>query len=374
MIAADNKELRLLKKSTAEFAKKELAPNREENDKFPFGPFFDSVLEKAFAADFFHTTLPEAAGGIGQGISALCILLDGLCQEDSSLGGIIYTNAAAQEIILAAGAGDLLKEKIGGARTVKELLIALPVFNNPGEDDHVVRAEKKGDQYRLSGEIEYVVLGGLAGHALIPAVIAGQKQYSFFLAALDRQSLTISPPVHSLGLHACPAVDISLKDAGGELVGKEAEGALYFEAMADRMSVAAAAMSTGIMKGSFKEAFDYSKARSQGGREIINWSEVQMILANMAVMTKNAEMAVAQACQAVDGGEKGWESCSRAVAIHVQAMAADLTTDGIQVMGGVGYMKDFGQEKRFRDARHIQSLLGMVPMKKINFIRNMMNP
>ncbi|MEW6076327.1 MAG: acyl-CoA dehydrogenase family protein [Thermodesulfobacteriota bacterium] len=371
MIAADNKELKLLNKSAIEFARKELAPNREENDRFPFGPFFDGVLDKAFAADFFHTTLPEESGGIGQGIRALCILLEGLCQEDSSLGGIIYTNAAAQEIMLAAGAGELLKKKISGAGTAKEFLIALPVFNNPGEDDHVIRAEKKDDQYRLSGDIEYVVLGGMAGHALIPGVIAGQKKYSFFLAALDQKSLTISPPVHSLGLHACPAVDISLKDATGELIGQEEEGAVYFETMADRMSVAAAAMSTGIMKGAFKEAFDYSKARSQGGREIINWSEIQMILANMAVMTKNAELAVARACQAVDAGEKGWESCSRAVAIHVQAMAGDLTTDGIQVMGGVGYMKDFGQEKRFRDARHIQSLLGMVPMKKINFIRKM---
>lgn len=372
MIAANDKELKLLKKSATEFAKKELTPNREENDKFPFGPFFDSVVKKAFEADFFHTTLPEAAGGTGQGISALCILLDGLCQEDSSLAGIIFTNAAAQEIMLAADAGGLLKKKISAADTVKKFLTAFPVFNNPGEDDHVVRAEKKDNQYRLTGDIEYVVLGGLAGHALIPAVISGQKNYSFFLVALNQRSLSISPPVHSLGLHACPAIDLSLKEAKADLVGKEEEGAVYFEAMADKLSVVAAAMSTGIMKGSFKEAFDYSKARFQGGREIINWSEVQMIMANMAIMTKNAEMAVARACQAVDQKEKGWQACSRAVAVHVQAMAGELTTDGIQVMGGVGYMKDFGQEKRFRDARHIQSLLGMVPMKKINYIKNMM--
>jgi len=98
---------------------------------------------------------------------------------------------------------------------------------------------------------------------------------------------------------------------------------------------------------------------------------VQKILANVAIMTQNAEMSVARACQAVDAKEKGWESCSRAVAVHVQSMAGEMTTDGIQVLGGVGYMKDFGQEKRFRDARHILSLLGMVPMKKINYIKKM---
>jgi alkylation response protein AidB-like acyl-CoA dehydrogenase len=49
-------------------------------------------------------------------------------------------------------------------------------------------------------------------------------------------------------------------------------------------------------------------------------------------------------------------------------MACQTTTDGIQVLGGVGYMKDFGQEKRFRDARHIQLLLGSAPMKKIRYM------
>ncbi|MFH2066122.1 MAG: transposase [Pseudomonadota bacterium] len=50
-------------------------------------------------------------------------------------------------------------------------------------------------------------------------------------------------------------------------------------------------------------------------------------------------------------------------------MACKTTADGIQVMGGAGYMKDFGQEKRFRDARHVQSLLGMAPMKKISYLK-----
>jgi hypothetical protein len=34
-------------------------------------------------------------------------------------------------------------------------------------------------------------------------------------------------------------------------------------------------------------------------------------------------------------------------------------------------MKDFGQEKRFRDAKHIQALLGIAPLKKIKFIEKM---
>ena len=92
-----------LEKAAAEFAGKELVPNREENDKYPFGPFFYSVLDKAYELDFFHIVLPEEADGMGHGMRALCTILDCICQADSSLGGIIFTSTAAQELLLTAG-------------------------------------------------------------------------------------------------------------------------------------------------------------------------------------------------------------------------------------------------------------------------------
>ena len=65
------------------------------------------------------------------------------------------------------------------------------------------------------------------------------------------------------------------------------------------------------------------------------------------------------------------ELAALATAVFVQKTACDVASDGVQILGGVGYMKDFGQEKRFRDAKHLQALLGMVPMKKLRFIENM---
>jgi alkylation response protein AidB-like acyl-CoA dehydrogenase len=38
-------------------------------------------------------------------------------------------------------------------------------------------------------------------------------------------------------------------------------------------------------------------------------------------------------------------------------------------LGGVGYMQDFGQEKRFRDAKHIQACFGLTPLKRIRLLR-----
>ena len=76
-------------------------------------------------------------------------------------------------------------------------------------------------------------------------------------------------------------------------------------------------------------------------------------------------MVVAEVCRAVDGREKGWEQKALAAAIHIQESALQVTTDGVQALGGVGYMQDFGQEKRFRDAKHIQACFGLTPMKRL---------
>jgi len=207
----------------------------------------------------------------------------------------------------------------------------------------------------------------------LPAKIKGQEGYSFFLIDLADKGLTIGKPIFSLGLHACPAVDINMVGVEGALVGKESEGAKYFDQASDRMHSAVAAMQCGIMKGSFNEALDYSQQRFQGGKEIINWSGLRMLLGQMAVQVKIAEMVVSEAAMAVENQEHQWNLYTRAAALHLSELACKLTTDGIQCLGGNGYMKDYGQEKRFRDAKHVQAFLGLAPMKKLALIKSIVN-
>jgi alkylation response protein AidB-like acyl-CoA dehydrogenase len=366
-------ELKMLDGMAGDFAAKELLDDREENDKYPFGPLFEGVLAKAHDVGFFSIMLPEEMGGAADAVNAVCLVLDEICRADASLGGIIFTNALAQEIVTRAGDLGVLERIAANAADYAGLLIAFPSFNNPGEIENAAKAEKRKDKYVLSGDVEYVVLGGIADSALLPARVKGEEGYSMFLVNLRGDGIKISEPILSLGLHSCPAVDMSLSGVEGKLVGQEGEGATYFEAAVDRLSVAAAAMAMGVMKGSFVEAFDYTKERVQGGREIVNWSEVRMLLSGMAVKGKVADMLVEQASRSVDCGEAGWQLDSRATALHVQEMAADVTTDGIQLLGGNGYMKDYGQEKRFRDAKQIQALMGLTPMRKLKYIKRIVD-
>jgi len=367
MIRNIENEINLIRKSAAEFAQKALTLDRNEHDQYPFLKGIDDLMRQAYDLDFFHILLPDRFDGIDQGMEAFCVLLDEICREDASLGVSIFTNALAQQILLLAGADDLLKAIASNPKTFEDFLIAFPAMNNPSEVSHVSRAIVSGNGYLLSGKIDYLVLGNVARQAIIPAVINDEKAFSWFLIDLTKNNSVKSDPVLSLGVRACPAVDLTLYLAPSDIIGKPGDGAKYFDQLTLKMAAASAAMSLGLMRGAYDFALDYCKHREQGGKKIIQWSEMKMMLAEMGIQIQIANMCVTSAARAIDQELSDWKQKALAAAIHVQSQACHITSFGIQTMGGVGYMQDFPQEKRFRDAQHLQSLLGLAPLKKIKF-------
>lgn len=366
MILTSDTELKILDQMAGDFARKELAKQKEKTGGRPFTPLSDSIIDKAEAAGFFNALLPEEFGGAGFPPAGLCLILDQVCREEGSLGGIIFTNAASQEIFLVAGGGDPLKAIISQGNKAADRLIAFAAYNDPADMQLLVRAEReKGPGYRLSGHLPNVVLGGLAGQALIPARIHECPGYSFFLVQLDSTGVHRGKTIPGLGMQACPSTDLDFDQAHGLLIGEQGQGMPLYAGMAEKMHLAAAAMSAGVMKGSFREAREYARQRLQGGRRIVDWTEVRMILTDMAVKVQIADMVVDRACQILESQVPGWAQCTLAAALHVQEMACDLTAEGIQILGGAGYMEDFGQEKRFRDAQQMRSLLGSAPVRKL---------
>ena len=120
---------------------------------------------------------PRNSAASGQGISTLCTVLDHICRVDSSLGGIIFTNALSQEIMLPAKDEDLLKKVFSNSKSASEFLVAFPSFSNPGQVVILPTAARAGKVYSLSGKLEYLVLGTIASKALIPARISNTDGY-----------------------------------------------------------------------------------------------------------------------------------------------------------------------------------------------------
>lgn len=366
------KELKLIEKAAREFARKALLPNREETDRYPFENFFHSPLEAALDVDFFHLNLPEEYGGIGRNVTPLCVVLQNLCEVDASMGSIIFTNAFSQEMFFESGDTGLLKDITSTKKDLKDFLIAFPIFNHPGEIEPTVIGKKEGENYSVTGNVEQLALGNIANHCLIPGKISGEEHPSLFYINLKSQGVQISDPLLNLGLRSCPCIDLTLDHAKAVLVGEKEKACVYFSNASKRMRLLGAAMSNGIMIGSLNEALSYCRERDQGGRKIVDWSEVQIILADMAIKTNTSKMLLAHACESADTKTPQWDKEADAAAISIQNAACRVTTDGVQLLGGSGYMKDYGQEKRFRDAKQLQALLGIAPLKKISYLKTIL--
>lgn len=346
------------------FAAQYLTPVIKDTDRYPFSDqarrLVEDRFERLYRLGLLGITVPTQFGGIGEGTTVLCAILGRLAEIDASFSGFIFTNALSQELLLQAAEGEGLADLSGKATTARECALAFSSFTNPAQLAVLPAAARRDDGFALSGVIEYLVLGGYSRYAIIPARIDDHSEYSLFLVDLDQAGIDRSDPIVSLGLHALPAVDVTLTSAQATLLGTADSGATYFRNAACTLHVAAAAISAGIMRASFKEAHEYAQLRRQGGRTIINWSEVRMMLAGMLMRTTTADLCLAQYCR-----ENGTGS---AAVLLIHEMAAEVVTDGVQLLGGNGYTKDYGQEKRYRDARQVQSFLGTHAPKKLALI------
>jgi alkylation response protein AidB-like acyl-CoA dehydrogenase len=361
-----NEERQAFSNLAKEIATKKLAEHREENDKYPFGELFNDAIKDAGVVGFYGINLPADNGGVGMNAGMVAVILEKLSETDASLAGIVFTNAAALEILKAASESADVSNIYQSIKNLGTAPIAFHSYEGPDEIDMPV-ANKTGTSI-IFGKINYLPLGDISNYAVLPAKKQGEKGFSYYLIDLSDARVQKSKPIVSLGLHACPAVNIIMEKVPAQLIGEPGEGEKYFLSMRDQMSVCAAAMALGNMRGSFNDALQYTADRYQGGRQIIDWGQVRMMLANMAIETKIAESCLAMACQEMDCSVSGWEKTAQAAAIHIGEMANRSCTDGVQLFGGNGYMKDYPQEKRMRDTKQIQCLLGRSLLRKMDYI------
>ncbi len=366
MKQTEQNEYKLLQGTSREFAQKVLLKHRAENDRYPLGNLDPVVFDKAYEMDFFHLWLPEKMGGLDRHLGKLCTILTNIAEVDASMATAVLTTAMAQEIMLQAGALDRLAEVYGRCAAPMDALLAFAAFGNPLEQPPEISVMEKDGRLSLTGKVKGMVLGNLAKHLIVPGRFSNDADNSYLLVPSAQATMRIGEPVLGLGLRACPLVDIDFNETTGFLVGARGKAAEYYWRMYDQFILAGAAVAVGIMRGAFTDALKYSQARIQGGKKIGAWSEVQLLLADMALKVKSSELLIEHA-----GTGSGINAIHDNIAAGLTVMehAGHVTSDGVQILGGYGYMEEYSQEKRFRDAQHLQALFGISYLKKIHFIK-----
>ena len=139
------------------------------------------------------------------------------------------------------------------------------------------------------------------------------------------------------------------------LIGKEGEGIGNMMTTLETSRLFAASQAVGVAEGALSEAINYSKQRSQFGRPISHLQAIQFMLADMAASTEAARLLTYQAAKTMDEGK--WNLVPKYCAMakfFASDTAMKVTTDAVQVMGGVGYTREYPVEKMMRDAKITQ--------------------
>ncbi len=99
---------------------------------------------------------------------------------------------------------------------------------------------------------------------------------------------------------------------------------------------------------------EYAQKRIQFGHPVSSLQAVQHMLANMATELEAARALIYAVARMIDAGAKNFTEESAMAKVFASDMAMKVTTDAVQIFGGVGYMRDYPIEKMMRDAKITQ--------------------
>jgi alkylation response protein AidB-like acyl-CoA dehydrogenase len=326
-----------------EFALGEIADSITEDDRYPDAPFDETLYRKAGEVGFLSLLMPEEAGGAGETPSALAEALLTLAETDASAAAVVLCQAFAHRILIRAGKGNLASA---------EALTATTLYDDPLDLPEGLSASRKGDSYILDGTIDYVTLAPVASFFILPAVLEDEPAI-FLLEKGD--GVEVGEPVLTLGLRACPVADIELDQARGTLLASGGDALSGYREAVEDLRCGVAAIHAGIVAGCLAEAVAYARDRYQGWKQIIDHGQIRAYLGSIAAAAAvSKELALSAAEHASDHAN----AFPASVQLTVGEMAVESTINGVQVLGGNGYMEDYGQAKRMRDAKQAQGIFG----------------
>ncbi len=279
-----------------------------------------------------------------------------------------------------------------------------------GSDLSAVRtkAEKMGDHYLIKGSKIFITWGdhemteNIAHLVLarLPDAPEGVKGISLFIVPKflinengslgERNDVRAVSLEHKLGIHASPTCVMSFGDndgAVGYLVGEENNGLACMFTMMNHARLEVGMEGVGLSEGAYQYALAYAKSRTQGyspgveGRvSIIHHADVRRMLMQMKAFTEAGRALSYVAAGAHDHAyasideevrntqRRRMDLLTPVVKAWCTEVAQEVTSLGVQVHGGMGFIEETGAAQYMRDARIITIYEGTTGIQAADLI------
>ncbi|HWV87021.1 MAG TPA: acyl-CoA dehydrogenase family protein, partial [Capillimicrobium sp.] len=131
-----------------------------------------------------------------------------------------------------------------------------------------------------------------------------------------------------------------------------------------------AAVAVGVAQAALDHAVAYARERRTFGRAIIDHQGLGFLLADMAAAVASARGVLLDAARRRDRGLPFGRQASIAKLVATDA-AMRVTTDAVQVLGGVGYTRELPVERLMREAKVMQIFEGTNQIQRLVIARHL---
>lgn len=359
----------------------ELAHAFAENEIRPVAPHFDEVEEfpwdlmrKGNELGLMNYALPEEYGGAGveSAVTGSIIteeLAWGCAGVATALGG---TGLCATPIVIA-GTHEQKSKYLTRLTDTKKLQLGAYAITEPEAGSDVASmkttARKVSGGYVLNGTKQFITNGGLADVYTVFATIDPSRRADGICAFIVDKDMGVKPgkKEKKMGIRASHTAQVHFEDVfvpEENLLGEEGEGFLIAMRTFEHTRPSVASMAIGVARAAFEYAMDYAGQREQFGKPIARLQAIGFMIADMATEIDAARLLTWRAAWMMDRGMPVNKEASMAKRFAAD-MAMKVTTDAVQILGGVGYMRDYPVEKWMRDAKIMQIYEGTSQIQRV---------
>ncbi|MBE7324420.1 acyl-CoA dehydrogenase family protein [Nocardioides sp. Y6] len=340
-----------------EYAREVLAPNAAEADDSCTTS--DVVLKASVEIGLPILGLPESVGGISEERSAMtgALVAEALSQGDMGQAlAVLAPGSVAtaiglwgtdeqQQTYLPAFTGD---DVAAAAVALAEPMVLFDAMTP------ATRATRTDDGFTLDGVKSAVVRGAEAELFVVGALLDDRP--ALFLVESSAAGLTVEADP-SMGVRAAGLTKISLDGTPAQLLG-DSEGRAYADCV--RLArVGWCALAVGTAQSVLDYVTDYVKTREAFGEPIAHRQSVAFMVADIAIELQAMRLLTWRAASRAAQGK----DFAREVALARRLCAEKgmkIGLDGVQLLGGHGFVKEHPVERWYRDLRAVGVMEGAV--------------
>lgn len=351
-----SEEEEMMRDTVTRFATEKIQPLVSEMDQK--SEMDESIIDGMFEQGLMAIEVDADYGGANSSFFVSCLVVEELAKIDPAVAVMCdIQNTLIVTLFRKYGTPEQKAEYLPClARNMVGSFCLSEVASGSDAFAMETKAEKKGDYFVINGSKMWISNAEQAGVFLLFANAAPEKGYkgiSTFIVPRETEGLSLGKKEDKLGIRAsstCPVHFDNVKVHESNVLGQLGHGYKYAIDSLNEGRIGIGAQMLGLAQGCLNCTVPYTHERKQFGQKIWDFQAVNHQLAHVFTQIEAARLMVYNAARRKEAGLSFLREAAMAK-YFAGEVAALTTTRCIEVMGGVGFSKQYPIEKFYRDCK-----------------------